>query len=48
MLRRKQVEERKVESKEKSFEETVLKEYWEFRESVFDKKSFDQLPPRQP
>jgi len=46
VLRRKQVEERKVESKEKSFEETVLKEYWEFRESVFNKKSFDQLLPR--
>jgi len=27
MLRRNQVEERKVESKKKSFEETVLKEY---------------------
>ena len=48
MLRRNQVEERKVESEKKSFEETVPKEYWEFRESVFNKKSFDQLPPRQP
>ena len=28
--------------------ETVPKEYWEFKESVFDKKSFDQLPPRRP
>ena len=48
VLRRNQVEERKVESKKKSFKETVPKEYWEFKESVFDKKSFDQLPPRQP
>jgi len=47
VLRRNQVEERKVESEEKSFEETVPKEYWKFRESVFNKKSFDQLPPRQ-
>jgi len=48
VLRRNQVEERKVESKKKSFKETVPKEYWEFKESVFDKKSFDQLLPRQP
>lgn len=48
MLRRNKVEERKVKSKEKSFEETVPKEYWKFRESVFDRKSFDQLLPRWP
>ena len=48
VLRRNKVEKEKVESEEKIFEETVPKEYWEFKESVFDKKSFDQLPPRRP
>jgi len=27
------------------FEEVVPKEYWGFRETVFNKKMFDQLPP---
>jgi len=30
------------------FKEVVSKEYWGFRETVFDKKMFDQLPPRRP
>jgi len=30
------------------FEEVVPKEYWGFREIVFNKKMFNQLPPRRP
>ena len=36
------------EEKVDQFEEVVPKEYWGFRETVFDKKMFDQLPPRRP
>ncbi|KAG5649067.1 hypothetical protein H0H81_006580, partial [Sphagnurus paluster] len=32
----------------KSFEEIVPEEYHEFKETVFGKESFDELPPRRP
>ncbi|KAG5641537.1 hypothetical protein H0H81_011138, partial [Sphagnurus paluster] len=32
----------------KSFEEIVPEEYHKFKETVFGKESFDELPPRRP
>ena len=41
------IEESKKHAK-KSFEEIVPPEYHEFRDSVFGKESFDEMPPRRP
>ena len=41
---------RKVETKsetvEEEFEKRIPQQYWQFKESVFDKKAFDKLPPQ--
>jgi len=50
VLRQNEIEIRRVEeaSGEAKFEDIVPEEYWEFKEEVFDKKTFDKLPPRRP
>jgi len=50
VLRWNEIEMRRVEetSGEEKFEDVVPEEYWEFKEEVFDKKTFDKLPPRRP
>jgi len=49
VLRQNEIEIRRVEeaSGEAKFEDVVPKEYWEFKEEVFDKKAFDKLLPRR-
>jgi hypothetical protein len=41
-------EEEKKKGKEEEFEKKVPKQYWSFRELVFGKESFDQLPEKRP
>jgi hypothetical protein len=41
-------EEERKKGKEEEFEKRVPKPYWSFRESVFRKESFDQLPEKRP
>ena len=40
--------ETKSETVEKEFEKRIPQQYWQFKELVFDKKAFDELPPQWP
>jgi len=46
--RREEINIRRTQQSDGQSKETIPKEYWSFKETVFDKEMFDKLPPQRP
>jgi len=44
--RREEIKIRRTQQSNEQSKETIPKEYWSFKETVFDKGMFDKLPPK--